>query len=194
MPPKAKLKSEDSIANDGPWKSRFPVARIKKIMQADEDVGKVAQVVPVIISKALELFMESIIQEAEKHTIETGHRRVLPGHLKMAVAGNQMFDFLEDHVKSIPDPVHIEAKPVDDKRIRRTRVKKDDPRNNSSTYQNIDTGLLEEEDEDFVTEDLQLHHDKRVKLEGDGDNGARRSMSIANLMSPPSPGPSQVGT
>jgi hypothetical protein len=31
------------------WKSRFPVARIKKIMQADEDVGKVAQVTPVAI-------------------------------------------------------------------------------------------------------------------------------------------------
>jgi Dr1-associated corepressor len=33
------------------WKSRFPVARIKKIMQADEDVGKVAQVTPVAICK-----------------------------------------------------------------------------------------------------------------------------------------------
>jgi len=34
------------------WKSRFPVARIKKIMQADEDVGKVAQVTPVAICTA----------------------------------------------------------------------------------------------------------------------------------------------
>jgi len=33
----------------GQWKSRFPVARIKKIMQADEDVGKVAQVTPVAV-------------------------------------------------------------------------------------------------------------------------------------------------
>lgn len=29
--------------------SKFPVARIKKIMQADEDVGKVAQATPVVI-------------------------------------------------------------------------------------------------------------------------------------------------
>jgi Histone-like transcription factor (CBF/NF-Y) and archaeal histone len=35
------------------WKSRFPVARIKKIMQADEDVGKVAQVTPVAICTLL---------------------------------------------------------------------------------------------------------------------------------------------
>ena len=41
---------ESSAGNvAGQWKSRFPVARIKKIMQADEDVGKVAQVTPVAV-------------------------------------------------------------------------------------------------------------------------------------------------
>lgn len=30
-------------------KTKFPVARIKRIMQADEDVGKVAQVTPVAV-------------------------------------------------------------------------------------------------------------------------------------------------
>lgn len=29
--------------------SKFPVARIKKMMQADEDIGKVAQATPVVI-------------------------------------------------------------------------------------------------------------------------------------------------
>jgi len=38
------------------WKSRFPVARIKKIMQADEDVGKVAQVTPVAICMSPSLY------------------------------------------------------------------------------------------------------------------------------------------
>jgi Dr1-associated corepressor len=37
-----------------PWagvevKTKFPVARIKRIMQADEDVGKVAQVTPIAV-------------------------------------------------------------------------------------------------------------------------------------------------
>ena len=30
-------------------KTKFPVARIKRIMQADEDVGKVAQVTPTAV-------------------------------------------------------------------------------------------------------------------------------------------------
>jgi Histone-like transcription factor (CBF/NF-Y) and archaeal histone len=41
--------NEGAAGTSGQWKSRFPVARIKKIMQADEDVGKVAQVTPVAI-------------------------------------------------------------------------------------------------------------------------------------------------
>lgn len=37
--------------DSGDVKTRFPVARIKRIMQADEDVGKVAQVTPVVVCK-----------------------------------------------------------------------------------------------------------------------------------------------
>jgi hypothetical protein len=33
-------------------KTKFPVARIKRIMQADEDVGKVAQVTPVAVGES----------------------------------------------------------------------------------------------------------------------------------------------
>jgi hypothetical protein len=36
-------------------KTKFPVARIKRIMQADEDVGKVAQVTPVAVCMLLPL-------------------------------------------------------------------------------------------------------------------------------------------
>jgi hypothetical protein len=32
-------------------RTKFPVARIKRIMQSDEDVGKVAQVTPVVVCK-----------------------------------------------------------------------------------------------------------------------------------------------
>lgn len=33
-------------------KTKFPVARIKRIMQADDDVGKVAQVTPTAVCKS----------------------------------------------------------------------------------------------------------------------------------------------
>jgi len=41
--------------NDIVIKNHFPVARIKRIMQADDDVGKVAQVTPVVVCTRLPL-------------------------------------------------------------------------------------------------------------------------------------------
>ncbi|OLL22838.1 DNA polymerase epsilon subunit C [Neolecta irregularis DAH-3] len=85
---------------------RFPVARIKKIMQADEDVGKVAQVAPVIVSKALELFMQSIIGEACKETRDAGAKKVTVTHMKQAILKTEQFDFLVDIIEKYPDPMH----------------------------------------------------------------------------------------
>lgn len=58
-PKKMKTEEEDNgVTNIAPGvaegievKTKFPVARIKRIMQADEDVGKVAQVTPVAVCK-----------------------------------------------------------------------------------------------------------------------------------------------
>jgi len=53
-----RMKMEDADLGSGPAfaegievRTKFPVARIKRIMQADEDVGKVAQVTPVAVCK-----------------------------------------------------------------------------------------------------------------------------------------------
>lgn len=40
-------------------KTHFPVARIKRIMQADEEVGKVAQVTPVAVCKSISCYEPS---------------------------------------------------------------------------------------------------------------------------------------
>ncbi|WFC94985.1 hypothetical protein MBRA1_001624 [Malassezia brasiliensis] len=84
--------------------SKFPIARIKRIMQADEDVGKVAQATPVVISKALELFMQDIVACSVEHTRKSGGKRVAPYHLKRATQTNETFDFLKDIVDKVPDP------------------------------------------------------------------------------------------
>jgi Dr1-associated corepressor len=40
-------------------RTKFPVARIKRIMQSDEDIGKVAQVTPVVVCKSFYFFFFS---------------------------------------------------------------------------------------------------------------------------------------
>uniref|UniRef100_A0A1D1XZG6 DNA polymerase epsilon subunit C n=1 Tax=Anthurium amnicola TaxID=1678845 RepID=A0A1D1XZG6_9ARAE len=87
------------------YKTKFPVARIKKIMQMDEDVGKVAQATPVLISKALELFMQSLIDHACQETRARNAKRMSVSHLKKTIMTTEQFDFLKDVVANIPDPV-----------------------------------------------------------------------------------------
>lgn len=94
-------------------KTSFPVARIKRIMQADEDIGKVAQVTPHAVSRALELFMIKLISasaaQARGPAIPgasgggKGPKRILSQHMKKAVATDETFDFLQDIMAKVPD-------------------------------------------------------------------------------------------
>ncbi|KAL7266398.1 hypothetical protein RUND412_011058 [Rhizina undulata] len=84
-------------------RTKFPVARIKRIMQADEDVGKVAQVTPVVVSKALELFMIALCDKASAQARVRNSKRITAGHLKQAVLHEEQFDFLADIISKVPD-------------------------------------------------------------------------------------------
>lgn len=70
-------------------------------MQADEEVGKVAQVTPVAVSKALELFMIALVSGAAEKAREKGGKRVTAQHLKMVVEGDEQFDFLSEIVAKV---------------------------------------------------------------------------------------------
>ncbi|KAI4126225.1 MAG: hypothetical protein LQ338_003849 [Usnochroma carphineum] len=83
--------------------TKFPVARIKRIMQADEDVGKVAQVTPTAVSKALELFMISIVTKAANEAKAKSSKRVTAAHLKRAVEKDEQLDFLAEIISKVPD-------------------------------------------------------------------------------------------
>ena len=85
------------------YNCRFPPARIKKIMQLDEEVGKVAAVVPLIISRALELFVETFLTESSEITRSRNARTLTPSHLKCCIASNSQFFFLKEIVSTIPD-------------------------------------------------------------------------------------------
>uniref|UniRef100_A0A182M6V0 Transcription factor CBF/NF-Y/archaeal histone domain-containing protein n=1 Tax=Anopheles culicifacies TaxID=139723 RepID=A0A182M6V0_9DIPT len=92
------------------YNARFPAGRIKKIMQTDEEVGKVAQAVPVIIyilfkcaPRTLELFVESLLTKTLKITNARNAKTLSPSHMKQCIISESRFDFLRDLVKNIPD-------------------------------------------------------------------------------------------
>ncbi|XP_034245413.1 dr1-associated corepressor [Thrips palmi] len=85
------------------YNARFPAGRIKKIMQTDEQVGKVAQAVPIIISRTLELFVQSLLNSALVVTNAKNARTLSPSHMKQCIISNSRFHFLKDLVRSLPD-------------------------------------------------------------------------------------------
>lgn len=72
-------------------------------MQADEEVGKIAQAVPVIISRTLELFVESLLTKSSHITNSRNAKTLSPSHLKQCIMSESRFDFLKDLVKLVPD-------------------------------------------------------------------------------------------
>ncbi|XP_052747931.1 uncharacterized protein LOC113523214 [Galleria mellonella] len=92
------------------YNARFPAGRIKKIMQTDEEVGKVAQAVPIIIPRTLELFVESLLTKAKQVTMARNAKTLSPSHVKQCILAESRFDFLRDLVKNIPDVSAAEEK------------------------------------------------------------------------------------
>lgn len=84
-----------------PVKTRFPTARIKRIMQADEEVGKVAQQTPIAVGKALELFMISMVSKSADLAKDKGQKRVTAQMLKQVVETDEQFDFLHEIVGKV---------------------------------------------------------------------------------------------
>lgn len=150
------------------YNARFPPARIKKIMQKDEEVGKVAAAVPVIISRSLELFVESLIKKASEITQGRNAKTLTTTHLKQCILGENQFDFLKDLVASVPDvqgdddssnPPSIDIlKPSIQPQFKKQRVrhrarKRNDAGPSQTTTESEDDDSDEDDDDDDEDED-----------------------------------------
>ena len=79
--------------------SAFPLARIKKVMQLDEEIGKVAQAAPVLVSKALELFLEKFLLDASEIAKNNSQKKITPEIILECAEKNELFDFLIEPLK-----------------------------------------------------------------------------------------------
>lgn len=72
-------------------------------MQADEDIGKVAQATPTAVAKALELFMIALVSKGSLNAKEQSSKRVTATHLKNALLSDSQFDFLTEICENVPE-------------------------------------------------------------------------------------------
>eukprot|EP00350_Pseudokeronopsis_sp_OXSARD2_P000686 CAMPEP_0170541218 /NCGR_PEP_ID=MMETSP0211-20121228/1010_1 /TAXON_ID=311385 /ORGANISM="Pseudokeronopsis sp., Strain OXSARD2" /LENGTH=67 /DNA_ID=CAMNT_0010843867 /DNA_START=32 /DNA_END=235 /DNA_ORIENTATION=- len=67
-------------------------------MQMNKEIGKIQNNTPLIIAKALELFVEDITKLSSDEAQKYGDSKVNPSHIKEVVAQNEKFAFLGELV------------------------------------------------------------------------------------------------
>ncbi|KAL7947284.1 DNA polymerase epsilon subunit C [Trichoderma barbatum] len=100
MPPRKAVAPPPPVpaVEPSPVRTKFPTARIKRIMQADEEVGKVAQQTPIAVGKALEMFMIQLVTKSADVAKDKGSKRVTASMLKQVVEADEQWDFLREIV------------------------------------------------------------------------------------------------
>lgn len=74
----------------------LPLARIKKIMKADEDVRMISAEAPIVFARACEMFILELTLRAWNHTEENKRRTLQKNDIAAAIARTDVFDFLVD--------------------------------------------------------------------------------------------------
>lgn len=179
------------------------MARIKKIMQTDEEVGKVAAPVPVIISRALEMFIETLIVKTGETTQARNAKTLTATHIKQTIQSEKKFDFLRDLVAAVPDiqveedgesSNHCETKKQKrprkqkEKSQKRGRKKKtsESSEDNDHTHNNGDNTIKKEPvDEDEDDEDTETDEDNHSSESHDQTYTSPNSSGLAQTFSPP---------
>jgi len=76
----------------------LPLARIKKIMKADEEVRMISAEAPVIFARACEMFILELTLRSWNHTEENKRRTLQKNDIAAAITRTDIFDFLVDIV------------------------------------------------------------------------------------------------
>ncbi|KAJ7980107.1 Nuclear transcription factor Y subunit C [Quillaja saponaria] len=76
----------------------LPLARIKKIMKADEDVRMISAEAPVIFARACEMFILELTLRSWNNTEENKRRTLQKNDIAEAIKRTDIFDFLVDIV------------------------------------------------------------------------------------------------
>lgn len=78
-------------------KTRFPISRVKKLIQQNEDIGKTSVTVPVVLSKAIELFFGEIIEKMTAKAKDRKSNKIQISDFKSVIEEEQQkYSFLND--------------------------------------------------------------------------------------------------
>jgi nuclear transcription factor Y gamma len=76
----------------------LPLARIRKIMKADEGVSMISSETPVLFAKACEMFITELTTRSWDNVVANKRKTLQKSDIASAISRNDMFDFLVDIV------------------------------------------------------------------------------------------------
>ena len=83
---------------------KLPLQRIKKLMQANKEIGKIQRTTPYFMAMALEAFVQEITEKSAELSEQNQDTKILPSHIKEIILRNpDSFGFLKGLVSSVPD-------------------------------------------------------------------------------------------
>jgi hypothetical protein len=113
--------SSASSGNDLPGrirKRRYSMARIqptriKKVMQSDEDIGRMVSSVPVAIGSAMEFFAEKLLENAQDVMHRSASKTLAPAHICAAISRTPYLkNFLEPVINNFGGGTTTSSSPV----------------------------------------------------------------------------------
>ncbi|KAG5571096.1 hypothetical protein H5410_060862 [Solanum commersonii] len=93
----------------------LPLARIKKIIKADEDVRMISAEAPIVFTRACEMFILELTLRAWNHTEESKRWTLQKNDIAAAITRTDIFDFLVDIVprEGFKDEVLASSIPIE---------------------------------------------------------------------------------
>lgn len=88
-------------------------------MQNDEEVGRVAASTLPVVSRAIEVFIESLVKASSAACLSAGSRTIEVGHLKRCIESDVTFDYLKHMVEGVSD--ELEDSPQQSQTKRKAR-------------------------------------------------------------------------
>lgn len=74
--------------------ANFPASRIKKIMLGNEDIGKITPSAPVVLGRALELFLSEILSEVAEICTKNGTTKIHENDMQAVINKHEKYGFL----------------------------------------------------------------------------------------------------
>ncbi|CAG9329360.1 DRAP1 [Blepharisma stoltei] len=101
----------------------FPPNRIKKIVQSNQDIGKLSSSTPYLICKITEEFIQKLTLLSSDLAVQQGDSKLTLWHIAQVIENDKMFEAIR--TKCLQNPMLVAAEPPKKPSIKKRKKKEE---------------------------------------------------------------------